>query len=487
MTRQLRRLWLVILAFFLSLFVATSWIQVVQAEALSENPRNNRALYDSYQVQRGDILAGDTVIATSVPSNDLFAFQRQYTDAPMWAPVTGFINPVLRSSTGIEAAENGALSGTSGSQFLQRIERIITGQEPQGATVQLSLDPAVQRAAFDALGDKQGAVIAIEPSTGRILAMVTSPSFDTNLLSGHDTAAVQQSYAQLDADPARPLWNRAIGGNLNPPGSVFKLVVASAALSSGRYTPDSQFANPARWTLPGTSTEIANFTGGPCGGGGDTVSLADALRFSCNIPMAELAIDLGADAIRDEAAKYGFGESFETPLTSTPSTYPSGQLSPDRLALTGFGQGDVRGTPLQFAMVSAGIANGGVVMNPTMVDRVVAPDLAVVSQTTPSEFSRALSAADAASMTQMMVRNVSDGVASGARIGGVDVAGKTGTAENGPGDPYTFWFTGFAPANDPKVAVAVVVENGGGLGQSGLSNVLAAPVGKAVIEAVLNK
>lgn len=489
MTHQIRRLWLVMLAFFVALFVSTSVIQVVQADALSAHERNRRALYDSYQVERGAILAGDTTIAFSEPSNDVYAYQRVYPaqDAAMWAAVTGWFNPVIGSSRGIEQAANAQLSGTSSSQFLQRLEQIVSGQKPQGGTVQLSLDPAVQKAAWDALGDLQGAVVAIEPSTGRILAMVSKPAFDPNTLATHDDASVNTSYAALEANAQHPLDNRAIGGNMNPPGSTFKLVVASAALSSGKYTPESTFPNPARFTLPGTSTEISNFTGGACSGGGDTVTLADALRFSCNIPMAELAIELGGDAIRDEAEKYGFDHVFETPLASTASTYPSNAMSPDQVGLTGFGQYNVRATPLQMAMVAAGIANAGSVMNPTMIDRVIAPDLSVQQQTEPSEFRRALSTQDAASMTAMMVQNVSNGVASGARIGGVDVAGKTGTAENGPGNPYTFWFTGFAPAADPKVAVAVVVENGGGLGQEGLSNVLAAPVGKAVMEAVLNR
>ncbi|MFE1664709.1 peptidoglycan D,D-transpeptidase FtsI family protein [Microbacterium sp. P02] len=485
MTKELKRLSILMLLMFVALFASTSWIQVAQSESLAENSRNTRALYDSYQVQRGSIIASGAAIASSVASDDVFSWQRVYQDAAMWAPVTGYINPALGSATGLEQSMNQELSGTAGSQFLTRMERVITGQNPQGSNVVLSLDSVVQKAAYDALGDLQGAVVAIEPSTGRILAMVTSPSYDTNTLAVHDASVVNDAYDMLNTNPTHPLYNRAISGDLNPPGSTFKLVVASAALASGNYTPASTFPNVASYTLPGTSTSISNAGGGACGPG-DTVTLADALRLSCNIPMAELAVALGDDAIREEAEKYGFNSSFTMPLTSTPSTYPRA-LSDDKTALTGFGQGDVRATPLQMAMVSAAIADGGTVMNPRMVDQVIAPDLSVQQTFDDTEFGQALDPELAQQMATMMVANVNDGAASGARIDGVDVGGKTGTAENGNTKPYSLWFTGFAPADNPRVAVAVVVEDGGGQGQSGSGNTIAAPIAKKVMEAVLGK
>ena len=487
MTKELRRLSVLMLIMFLALFGSTSWIQVISAEELAENPRNTRALYDSFEVQRGSIIASGSAIASSVPSNDVYSWQRVYTDADMWAPVTGYINPALgpAAGTGIEQAMNSYLSGTAGSQFLTRIERIFTGQPPRGSNVVLSLDAAVQRAAYEALGDLQGAVLAIEPSTGRVLAMVTSPSYDTNLLASHLTGEVNATYDALVADPGKPLSNRAIAGDLNPPGSTFKLVVASAALASGDYTPQSTLPNPATYQLPQSSSVVHNASGGTCGPGA-TVTLADALRLSCNIPFAELAVELGDTAIREEAERYGFNRSFELPLVSTPSSYPRA-LDDAQTALTGFGQGQVTATPLQMAMVSAGIANGGVVMNPMMVDRVIGPDLSVQETYDSTELGRALDEEIAEELVAMMVANVSDGAASGARIDGVDVAGKTGTAENGPDDPYTLWFTGFAPAESPQVAVAVVVEDGGGQGQSGSGNTIAAPIAKKVMEAVLGR
>jgi peptidoglycan glycosyltransferase len=485
MTKELRRLSILMLLMFLALFASTSVIQVVQAETLADNSRNTRALYDSYEVQRGSIIASGAAIASSVPSDDVFAWQRVYVDGDMWAPVTGYINPALGAATGIEQAMNQELSGTAGSQFLARIDRILTGQPPRGSNVELTLDAAVQRAAYDALGDLQGAVIAIEPSTGRVLAMVTSPSYDTNLLASHNTDEVNDVYDALDADPTHPLFNRAIGGDLNPPGSTFKLVVASAALASGDYTPQSTLPNPASYQLPQSSSTIFNASGGACGPG-ETVTIADALRLSCNIPFAELAVQLGDTAIREEAEKYGFNTSFTMPLTSTASSYPRA-LDDPQTALTGFGQGQVTATPLQMAMVSGGIANEGVVMNPRMVDRVIGADLSVEQTFDDTEFGRALDGDIAAQLLAMMVANVSDGAASGARMDGVDVGGKTGTAENGSGRPYTLWFTGFAPADNPQVAVAVVIEDGGGEGQSGSGNTIAAPIAKKVMEAVLGR
>jgi len=488
MTKELRRLTTIVILMFLTLFASTSVIQAVSADELAKNPNNKRTLYDSFEVQRGSIIAGGDEIATSSPSDDVYAWQRSYTDAAMWAPVTGYLNPVLQSATGLESKMTQELSGTGSSAAFARLERVLTGQDPKGSSVKTSLDPDVQRAAYEAMTNAgyTGGVVAIEPSTGRILAMVSTPSFDTNKLAVHDSDATNVAYEQLKADSGRPMLNRAIGGDLNAPGSTFKLVVASAALESGDFTADSKLPNPATYTLPGTSTNIHNAGRGTCGSG-DKVTIADALRLSCNIPMAELAVKVGDDAIREQAEKFGFNSDFELPLNATTSVYPTDELSDDRTALTGYGQGDVIATPLQIAMVTAGIANGGTVMNPTMVDQVISPDLSVLSETQPSAFGQALDSGVADEMVSLMTSNVSNGVASNARIDGVDVGGKTGTAENGDGQPYSLWFTGFAPSDDPQVAVAVVVEDGGGQGQSGSGNAIAAPIAKQVMEAVLNK
>jgi peptidoglycan glycosyltransferase len=315
--------------------------------------------------------------------------------------------------------------------------------------------------------------------------MVSKPSFDPNLLAGHDQSVVVQNYEQLLADPGDPLINRSIAGDLNPPGSTFKLVMTSAALSNG-YTPDSQLPNPPSFVLPGTSSTITNSGGSACGGG-ETTSLATALRLSCNIPFANLGSELGYDTIHDQAVAFGFEDpELTVPMPVTPSVFPKPE-SEAQLMLQSFGQGNDRATPLQIAMVSAAIANGGEVMMPNLVESVTAPDLSVLQAFEPTVYGRAISADVAATMTQLMVANVASGVANGARIDGVDVGGKSGTAQNGKNDPYTLWYTGFAPANDPQVAVAVLLEDGAGKGQSGSGNGTAGPLAKKVIEAVLNR
>lgn len=483
MTKELRRISIVILLMFMSLFVAISWIQVIQAETLAQHSENKRTLLDSYEIQRGSILAGGEQIAFSTPVADMYSFQRTYTDPDMWSSVTGYYNPALGSATGLERAMNSELSGTGATNFFASIERIISGQPQRGANVVVTVDPVVQRAAYEALQGYEGAVLAIEPATGRILAMVSTPGFDTNGMAVHDADVAEETFQALEDNPAKPLSNRAIAGNLNPPGSTFKLVTVAAALNSGNFTMESTLPNPASYVLPGTTTAVHNAWGGTCGTGA-TVTIADALRLSCNIPMAELAVELGDTAIREAAEKFGFNFEFAIPLDSTPSTYPRG-LSKDKTALTGFGQGDVRATPLQMAMVSAGIANKGVVMNPRLVDSILGDDLSVIKAFDNSEFGRAMENSEAAALTRVMVQGVENGAAQGARIDGIDVAGKTGTAENGDEAPYTLWFTGFAPADNPQVAVAVVVEDGGGKGQSGSGDEIASPIAKKVIEAVL--
>jgi peptidoglycan glycosyltransferase len=402
----------------------------------------------------------------------------------MWESVTGWFNPALQSATGIEQALNADLSGTGSNAFFAEIERIVSGQPQRGFSVELTLNTAAQQAAYDALQGLEGAVVAIEPKTGRILAMVSTPGFDTNTLATHDADAANAAYDQLVADPSKPLYNRAIAGDLNPPGSTFKIVVAAAAFASGDWTPESTLPNPARYQLPGSDDTVSNAWGGTCGEG-DTVTIAEAIRLSCNIPMAELAVQLGDDAIREMAEKFGFNQSFDTPLESTASSYPRG-LNDPQTALTGFGQGQVTATPLQIAMVAAGLANDGVVMNPHLVDAVIGNDLSVVRSYDNTEYGTATDKEVADEVTAAMVASVTSGAAQGARIDGIDVAGKTGTAESDD-KPYTLWFTGFAPADDPTVAVAVVVENGGGKGQSGSGDTIAAPIAKRVIEAVLGR
>ncbi|MGO4595859.1 peptidoglycan D,D-transpeptidase FtsI family protein [Leifsonia sp. 2TAF2] len=484
MNREIKRVSTIVLAMFLALLVSTTILQVFQVDSLNADARNTRALNDSYQAQRGAILVAGQPIAQSVPSQDVYKWQRVYSNGPLYSAVTGFF-PINGEPTGLEGALNAKLSGSSNSQFFDRINAVLTGKSPQGATVETTIDPVAQQAAWDALGDEQGAVVLLQPKTGKILAMVSKPNYDPNTLAGHDGKAVDSTYQQLLDAPGDPLINRAIGGDLNPPGSTFKPVMSATAFGTGQYTKDSQLPNPASLPLPGSPTVVKNDSLTTCGPGA-TVSIATAQILSCNIPFAELGMQLKPEVIKDQADKFGFNQPLSIPIPVEKSVYPLYPVAAER-ALGSFGQKDDRATPLQMAMVSAAIANGGTLMTPNLVDSIRSADLQTVEAFQAKEFSRPLSQANADTIKQMMVDGVDHGVASNARIGGVQVGGKTGTAQNGNDDPYTLWFTGFAPANDPEFAVAVVVENGGGQGQSGTGNSIAAPIARKVLEAVLNK
>jgi peptidoglycan glycosyltransferase len=465
---------------FLSLFVAASTLQVVNADSLNNDSRNQRAVYDGYKTQRGAILVNSKPIAESIKTADAYRYLRQYT-GEQYSAITGFYS-LFQGRTGLENVLDSSLRGDNSAAFFEQLNALLSGNPVSGASVELTIDEDVQLAAWNALGNMKGAVVAIEPATGRILALVSKSGFDANLLATHNTADASANYKTLLTDKNAPLINRAIGGDLYAPGSVFKLVVAAAAFESGKYTPQSTLPNPAKFVLPGTTTTITNSGEGRCGGA-QTVSIATALKLSCNIPFAQLGIALGQDAIASQAKAFGFGESFSIPLKSTPSTYPENLDD----AQTAFGQFDVRVSPLQMAMVSATIANAGIEMKPYLVDQIFTSNLTVLEEGKPTELGRSITTSTAERLKIMMIAAVSSGVSSNARIPGIKVAGKTGTAENGVGDPYTLWFTGFAPADNPQVAVAVVIEDGGGKGQSGRGNTLAAPIAKAVMEAVLSK
>lgn len=484
MNKELKRVSIVVLAMFVALMVSSTYITGFQAESLKADPRNSRAILQSYSAQRGAIVVDGQAVADSKPVDDQYKFLRTYSDGELYAPVTGYYT-LGQGSTGIESALNKELSGTSNEQFFDKLNSLLTGKDPEGATVNTTIDAAVQKVAYDALGSNTGAVVAIEPSTGKILAMVSKGSYDPNQLASHDRASVLKAYKTLIADSSQPLINRAIQGDLYFPGSTFKLVVAAAAFESGKYTKASKLDNPATLTLPGSTRKINNAEGGSCGAG-KTVTIETALIDSCNIPFAELGAELGYDRINAMAKAFGFDSALEIPQRTAESVFPYTDDTAT-LMLQSFGQGSVRESPLQVAMTTATIANGGTEMTPTLIESIVNPDLSTLKSFQAHELGTPISSDTAATLTELMTEVVNKGTGTNARISGVDVAGKTGTAENGDGDPYTLWFTGFAPAKDPKVAVAVVVGNGGGQGQSAVGNTVAAPIAKQVMEAVLNK
>ena len=482
MNRPLRRLSVVVALLFVSLLLSTSWIQYVGASSVSAGQGNVRQIYREFGRERGPVVVGDQPVAASTEVGGDYQFLREYPGGQMYAPATGFFS-IVYGQTGIEAVENGVLAGTADSLFYSRIGQVLTGENPAGGSVELTLDPAVQQAAWDALGEQRGAVVAIEPATGRILAMVSKPSYDPASLASHDLGAVRDAWAALNADPARPLENRAIASRTYPPGSVFKIVTAAAAIEEGGLTPESQLPGPAELQLPQTTAVLPNVDGQACGAG-DVTTLANALRISCNTAFGQLGIDLGGDVLREQAEAFGFDTELRIPLRVTESTVPA-DLNPPQSAQAAIGQFDVRVTPLQVAMVSAAVANDGVLMRPQLIRIVRGSDLQVVEDVQPERLGQPVEPATADALTRMMVGVVDDGSGTAAQIDGVRVAGKTGTAQTGNDtDPHA-WFTSFAPADDPRVAVAVVVENGGTAGSEASGGRVAAPIARAVMQAVL--
>jgi peptidoglycan glycosyltransferase len=482
----LRRLATVVVGMFVILMGGATWVQFVQADALNNDGRNVRTLYREFGRARGPIVVAGEAVASSAPVDDAFKYQRSYANGELYAPVTGFYSIVHRG-TMLERAENDVLNGQADSLFLSRLQDLVTGKQPQGSSIELTIDPAAQQAAWDALGNQRGAVVALDPTTGAILALVSKPSFDPNQLATHDSVAANAAYQALVAAEGDPLENKAIQGRTYAPGSTFKLVTAAAALESGRATPETLLTAPDELALPQTSATIKNYGGSSCGSGGQT-TLADALRVSCNTAFAQLGLDLGADALHDQAVKFGFeNDDQNVPMQVTPSNFPDDVNAPNT-AFSALGQFEVRATPLQMAMVSAAIANGGELMDPYLVQTVRTADLDVVREAKPSRLSQAVSPATATALRDMMIGVVQNGSGTAARISGVQVAGKTGTAQTGRDDeaPHA-WFTAFAPADAPQVAVAVVVENGGAVGNEATGGKVAAPVAKAVIEAVLGQ
>ena len=480
MSRQINRVTAVLIALFLALIANLTYVQYFEAGKLREQPGNQRILLAEYSKQRGAILLSSAPIAQSVPSNDDLKYLRTYAHGSLYAAVTGYYSSVY-GATGLEHQENSVLSGNDSRFFVNRLQQLFANRQPQGGAIRLTINNAAQIAAMKGLAGRTGAVVAVDPKTGAILALASSPSFDPNKLSSHDQASIQKTYTALSLNPKDPLFNRAVSMTLAP-GSTFKLVTAAAALESGRYTASSSLPGPATYTLPGTSHRLNNWTYRSCGFNGKT-TLDHALSISCNTAFAWLGTQLGAQAISNQAHKFGFGTSFNIPMTVATSKFPS-NIDKAQTAMSAIGQFDVQVTPLQMAMVVAGIGNGGVVMKPYIVSQVLGPDLKVLDNTIPTEFSRAMSPENAAILRQMMVHVVATGTGSNARISGVAVCGKTGTAETKPGSPAHAWFVALAPATNPNVAVAVVLQNGGGAHEIS-GNGLAAPIARAVIQAIL--
>jgi peptidoglycan glycosyltransferase len=483
------------LLLFLALALNATYLQYYHASALNDRIGNGRVATATFSRDRGAILVGGQPIAQSVDSNDQYKFQRVYKQPFMYAPITGWYT--FGNETGIERQDNNFLSGEDDRLFVNRLVDLVNGNASKGGNVVLTINPAAQRAAYDglkALGPGiEGAVVAIEPSTGKILAMVSLPTYNPNKLATHDFKAASAYATQLSKAPGDPLLNRAVQTRLAP-GSTFKIVTASAAIQSGSYTSTSLVPGGPSYQLPQSSSvvhnEIAN-----CGSG--KIPILQALEFSCNTSFAPLAVAVGASGMHSTAEGFGFNQIYLQDLPGQAvSQYPAGMDAPNT-ALSGFGQGSVTATPLQMAMVSAGIGNHGVVMRPYLTDELQSPSQEPLVPGHSEELSQAISRTTASEVTKLMVGVVQEGTAKAAAIPGVLVAGKTGTAQSGLTNPdgsevppYA-WFTSFAPASTTpdgpaaKVAVAVMIQHIDRPTSEIAGGALGGPIAKAVMEAVL--
>jgi peptidoglycan glycosyltransferase len=490
MNKPIRTISIFCLLLFLALMLNATYLQYWKAGALNDDPRNRRVLEASFSSERGAILVGRTAIAESERSNDRYEWQRTYPEPFKYAHVTGWFS--YFSATGIEASYNSVLSGEDERLFVTRLVDLLSNDGTKGGSVQLTLDPDAQEAAFDglaALGEGvEGSVVALEPDTGKILAMASLPSYDPNELADHDFSAVAKRAEELQERDDEPLLNRAIQTRLAP-GSTFKLVTAAAAIEELGYDAQTLVPGGATYQLPQTTGDsgLIDNEGRDCGT--DKIPFTQAMAQSCNTTFAKLAVDVGADAMLDQAEAFGFNSDYLDDLSpQAQSNFPKG-MNPPETGQSGIGQFEVQATPLQMAMVSAAIANGGTVMRPYVVDAVLTPELAPLPATDPEELSSAVDPSTADVLTDLMVETVSNGTASPAAIPGYDVAGKTGTAQSGvEGQAPYAWFTSFAPADDPEVAVAVMLEKVPGRSTDEIAGgALGGPIAKAVMEAVIGQ
>lgn len=479
MNRPIRRVAIVAMVMFGLLLANGTFTMVVRQDSLNANPLNRRTRDEEFAQDRGPILAAQTQIAQTVPSKDQFQFQRTYPDGALYAPITGYYS-YDHARSGLESSMNQELAGTADSQLIRRVVDTVTGQKPTGASVETTINPKAQQAAAKALGNRKGAVVALDPRTGAVLAMVTSPSYDPNRIASHDLSDANKAYQELANDPNKPMANRA-AREIYPPGSTFKLVTAAAALENGSR-PDTMVASPERLRLPQTNYDLTNDSN--CGGA--NITLDRALQVSCNTAFANVGLDLGADKLRAQAEKFGFGSRPLPELNAVASRYPDNPDLPST-ALTAIGQHDVAATPLQMTMVTAAIANNGDLYEPYVVSTVRGANLTPIETRKPRLRGRTMSQDNAKALAQMMQNVVNDGTGSNAQIRGTEVGGKTGTAQSDPKRPPYAWFTSYAldDKGQPAVAVTAFVEDADIQRSDIAGGRVAAPIAKAVMEAVL--
>ncbi|MFE7399873.1 peptidoglycan D,D-transpeptidase FtsI family protein [Streptomyces sp. NPDC057557] len=485
MIRYIRRAAALCLLLLVALLLNAARIQVFEADSLDHNPANRRVTIARYSQPRGDILVGGKSVTGTEDTGEQLKYERTYKNGPLYAPVTGYASQTY-GTTLIENAEDDILSGTDSMLAPFPLWNEITRSRQPGGNVVTTIKDSMQRAAYDGLGGRRGAVAAVEPSTGRILALVSTPSYDPGRLSGTGSS-VTDAWQQLNAAKSQPMLNRAIRQTY-PPGSTFKIVTAAAALDANVVTdPDNETDTPSPYVLPGTSTTLPNEAEG-C----ENASLAEAIRVSCNTVMAELGVRVGLKGMVDAVRKFGFNDTgLKIPSGVAKSNFDT-EMSDDQLALSSIGQFDTTATPLQMAMVASAVANGGDLKYPYLVDRTTTRSGSTVHRNGSHTYHQAMSPRTAVQLRRMMVDVVEQGTGSNAAIDGVEVGGKTGTAQHGidnSGRPYA-WFISWAQAPDstqPAVAVAVVVEDAAANRADISGGGSAAPIARSVMQAALGK
>jgi penicillin-binding protein A len=480
MNRQIRRVAVFVLVLFLLMFSAPLYWQVIASDRVANDPRNVRKLYKEYSLERGKmVLADGQPVAVSVATSDRLKFQRTYPAGGRYGMVTGYYSLVFGSSLA-ENEFNTYLVGKAPEQFAQNLVDLFTARSSPGGTLVLTLDRAAQEVAERQLGSRKGAVVALDPETGAVLAMTTFPRYNPNALSSHDSDKVRAAWNQLINDPQQPLLNRAADA-LYPPGSTFKVVTAAAALEDG-VRPDQELPSPDVYDVPQTQADIRNFGGSSCGDG--ALTLPEALEISCNTTFAALGNRLGPEKLSAQAEKFGLNAKSPYQLRSATSSIPT-EMDQPATAQSAIGQRDVRVTPLQMASIAATIANGGTRMAPRVVDRVISDEGKTIKTFGAESLGEAIPENVAGQVGQAMLRVVESGTGQSAQIPGVQVAGKTGTAQTAEGAAPHAWFIGFAGQGERSIAVAVVVENGGDLGSEATGGKVAAPIARAVIQQYL--
>ena len=482
MNNQIRKIFIIVLLMFALLGVGITNTQFISASSLNADARNQRTILHAAETDRGPIIVDKTAIASSEREADSKRYVRTYAEGPLYAPVTGYFSSVGNASTGIEAAAEDVLDGQSQTLLGQRLRNLLTGQNRQGGGVSLTLNSQMQKAAAEALGNRKGAVVALDATTGAVLAMYSSPTFDPNQLASSDAGAVSEAFSALSSDPNNPMLNRTISERYAP-GSTFKILTTIALIENRIADPDMPMPSPVSTTLPGTATEVSNIESSTCGDGEPT--LTEAFARSCNTTFVLASEQLTNQQLVDVTNRFGFGRESQIPLTVTPSVFPA-DADAAQLAMSSIGQYTVQTTPLQMAQVAQAIANDGQMMTPYLIDSIVDADNQVVRTSTPTDAGRPISSETASKLRAMMESVVSQPYGTGTTMAlpNIAVAAKTGTAETGNGDRANAWAVGFAPADNPRIAFAVLVE-GDDNDPTPHGGDVAGPIARALLEAGL--